>query len=98
MLPSFTAGELSPNLYARVDLDKYHSGVSQGRNMFVDYRGGMSNRPGTKFLAKALSNIYSRIIPFIVSRDVSYIVEFAHLQLRIFANGVPVATLTAPLG
>jgi hypothetical protein len=45
---SFAAGELSPSLFAHVDLAKYHTGAALLRNFFVDYRGGVSNRPGTK--------------------------------------------------
>ena len=51
--PSFAAGELSPSLYARVDLAKYHVGCAMARNFFVDYRGGVSTRPGTEFIAQA---------------------------------------------
>ena len=39
---SFNSGEWSPNLYARVDLQKYHSGAALLENFYVDYRGGAS--------------------------------------------------------
>src|SRR5487761_619404 len=50
---SFAAGELAPNLLGRVDLEKYRSGLAMSRNFFVDYRGGVSSRPGTQFVGFA---------------------------------------------
>jgi hypothetical protein len=47
---AFSAGELAPKLYGRTDFEKYDLGVAQGRNWFVDYRGGLSTRPGTEFI------------------------------------------------
>ena len=38
--PSFSAGELSPALAARVDLAKYASGVRRLKNFFVHPHGG----------------------------------------------------------
>jgi len=85
---SFSAGELSPKLYARVDLEKYGSGAALLRNMFVDYRGGASNRAGTKFIGRAKSNATGtpRLIPFIYSTDQAYILEFGNEYIRFIAN------------
>ena len=48
--PSFAAGELSPALYGRVDLQKYSVGLSKCRNAYVQQYGGVSNRPGTLYI------------------------------------------------
>src|SRR5258708_5985372 len=50
--PSFAAGELSPFLYGRVDLAKFHVGARTMLNMFVHPHGGASNRPGTHFIGE----------------------------------------------
>jgi hypothetical protein len=50
--PSFAAGELSPFLYGRVDLAKFHVGARTMLNMFVHPHGGASNRPGTRFIGE----------------------------------------------
>ncbi len=47
---SFAAGEISPQLWGRTDLAKYRTGAAVMRNMFVDYRGGALNRPGTQIV------------------------------------------------
>lgn len=45
----FTAGVLAPAFYGRPDLEKFDFGLAEGYNWFVDYRGGLSSRPGLKF-------------------------------------------------
>ncbi len=46
---AFVAGELSPTLLGRTDLTKYDLAMAEAYNFFVDYRGGLSSRPGTQF-------------------------------------------------
>jgi hypothetical protein len=88
---SFNAGELSPNLYAHVDLAKYHSGVALARNFFVDYRGGLTTRPGFAFCAQCqISNKPVRLIPFQFSVIQTYMLEFGDGYMRVFIEGAPV--------
>jgi hypothetical protein len=85
---SFAGGELSPTLYARVDLAKYHIGAARMLNFFVDYRGGASNRPGTELVARALdSSAIVRLIPFQFSVIQNYILEFGDLYMRVIKDG-----------
>src|SRR6185503_11286850 len=63
--PSFAAGELSPFLYGRVDLAKFHVGARTLQNFFVHAHGGVSNRPGTRFIGEVDdSSARHRLIPF----------------------------------
>jgi hypothetical protein len=84
---SFSAGELSPNLYAREDIEKYSEGASLMRNFYVDYRGGASNRPGTEYKGRCYADTTTRLIPFIFSQDQSYVLELSDLHLRIYKDG-----------
>lgn len=84
--PSFAAGELSPGLFARVDLAKWHVGAALLRNFFVDARGGVSNRPGTKFIMPCYSGI-NRLIDFTFSTTQTYALLFSDLKLRFITNG-----------
>lgn len=86
---SFGAGELSRNLYARVDLDKYHVGAALLRNFFVDYRGGASTRAGYEYIARAKSNGTPRLIPFSFSTTQTYVIELGNQYARFYANGAP---------
>lgn len=46
----FVAGEVSPKLRGRADLEKYDLGLTTARNFFIDPRGGLCTRPGTIFV------------------------------------------------
>jgi len=87
---SFNSGEWAPALNARVDIAKYHSGAALLRNFFVDYRGGATARPGTKYILKTKSNTETRLIPFQPSLSVSYVLEFGEGYIRFYNNGAPV--------
>lgn len=93
---SFNSGEWAPALDARVDIAKYHSGAALLRNFFVDYRGGATTRPGTKYIATSLNTgaYPPRLIPFQASFTVSYILEFGVDSgggyLTFYENGAPV--------
>ena len=84
---SFNSGEWSPNLLARVDLTKYKSGAALLENFFVDYRGGASTRAGTQYIIQAYKSAYQvRLIPFQVSFNVGYILEFGNGYIRFIYN------------
>jgi hypothetical protein len=88
---SFNSGEWSPKLFARVDITKYRSGAALLENFFVDYRGGASTRPGTKYILQAYKSATSvRLIPFQASSTVGYVLEFGDGYIRFFYQGSPV--------
>lgn len=84
--PSFAAGELSPSLWARTDLAKYHVGAALLRNFFVRYSGGASNRAGTQYVGRCLPGI-NRLIPFTFSTLQSYALVFSALKMRVVMDG-----------
>jgi hypothetical protein len=84
--PSFAGGELSPNMAGRVDLAKYHVGCELARNFFIDYRGGVSFRPGTKFIAECHTDVEDgvRLIPFVFNQEQSYVLEFVEDAIHVW--------------
>ena len=85
---SFSAGELSPNLNARVDFAKYRSGAATMRNFFVDYRSGASTRTGTEHIRSAAIGAKKvRLVRFQQSTLVTYVLEFGQNYLRFTSNG-----------
>lgn len=97
---SLNAGEWSPKLFARVDLQKYRSGAALLQNWFVDYRGGASTRPGTRYILQCYKSATAvRLIPFQASSTVGYVLEFGDEYIRFFFDGAPVVetatTITA---
>ena len=51
IVTNFTAGELSPRLEGRVDLQKYNAGAKTIENGVIFPQGGVGRRPGTTFVA-----------------------------------------------
>lgn len=87
---AFIAGEISPTLLGRTDLTKYDLAVAEGLNFFVDYRGGLSSRPGTEFIAEAyLGSLATRMTTFSFAPDVanSYMLLFGDNYVRFFQDG-----------
>lgn len=92
---SFHAGEWAPALNARVDLAKYHSAAALLQNFFVDYRGGASTRPGTKYIIQCYKSATAvRLLPFQASFTVSYVLEFGDQYIRFSSGGSPVLEST----
>lgn len=88
---SFNGGEWTPALNARVDMQRYHSAAALLRNFFVDYRGGATTRPGSKYIIQCISGTNAvRVIPFRASLTVSYILVFENLKLYFINSGSPV--------
>jgi len=95
---SFASGELSPSLFARVDIAKYHSGAARMRNMFVDYRSGASTRPGTEFVRPTKQGQGPvRLIRFQQSTSVTYALEFGNNYLRFVTQDGSVVEVAAPV-
>lgn len=88
---SFNSGEWAPHLWARTDVEKYHSGAALLRNFYVDYRGGASTRSGTKYVIRAYKDSTAvRLIPFQASISLGFVLEFGNQYIRFHRDGAPV--------
>lgn len=88
--PSFSAGELSPALWGRVDLGKYRAGAKVMRNFFALATGGAANRPGTEIVGRCKSiNAFTpaRLLPFAFNSLQTYALEFGNLYMRVIMDG-----------
>lgn len=84
-LLSFSAGELSPLIDARSDVEKYQSGCRHLENFIPRVYGVAERRCGTYYLTTIASNkIFARLLPFIYSADVAYKVELTDRYARFF--------------
>lgn len=93
---SFTAGELSPRLEGRVDLEKYRNGLSDLTNMISQPHGGVTRRPGTEYLGAVKdSSSATRIIPFQFKTVDTYILELGDQYMRVYRDGLQVLTGSA---
>ena len=90
-LSSFTAGEISPRLEGRINIEKYREGLSEMTNMVVMPHGGVTRRPGTEFLGEVKdSSVKTRLIPFQFKTSDTYILEFGDQVMRVYRNGLQV--------
>lgn len=95
--PSFSAGEVAPATYARVDLARYYTALKTCRNFVVLPEGGAQNRSGTRFITEVKnSNARTRLIPFQFSTEQTYILEFGNLYIRFISMGGQVVSGGVP--
>ncbi|MDR2159857.1 MAG: hypothetical protein LBP23_07300 [Treponema sp.] len=85
LITDFSAGELSPTLFGRVDIGQYYKGAAFLENFLVIPTGGIKKRRGTTRCAALGGDC--RLIPFILDRGVSYIVELGVNRFRLWKNG-----------
>jgi hypothetical protein len=90
---SMNAGELSPYLYARDDLEKYHSGCLTMENFVPLPYGGVTRRPSIVFDGESKQDDKVRMIPFKASVANSYALEFGDQYVRVWKDGARVNSL-----
>lgn len=90
---SFTSGEFSPRMTARNELDRYKNGAIQLENLVVLLQGGVTRRPGTRFVAQAAyANRLCLVRAFEPSTTDAYILEIGHLYMRFYKQGARLET------
>ena len=94
---AFNAGEWSPIMEGRVDLEKYGMACRQLQNYLITPQGPIVSRPGTQYIATAKSsatNVYLR--PFIFSNTQAYVLEFGQYYLRFYKDGAQIESGDLP--
>jgi len=100
LINSFIAGELSPLVGSRVDMEKYRAGCQELENFIILPSGGVIRRPGTEFLGAAkYADRAARLIGFNFSTTTSFVLEFGDGYIRFWSNekavkGLPTAWMT----
>lgn len=82
---TFNAGELSPLVDARSDVDKFRAGCRILENMIPRIYGPAERRPGTKYIATC--DGVARVIPFIYSSTIAYVCLLENLRVYFYYNG-----------
>lgn len=91
LINSFNAGELSPYMGARSDVEKYRNGCSTLENFIILPYGGVIRRPGTEYLGSPkFDNRRCRLIGFNFSTTTRFVIEMGHQYIRFWSNGVQV--------
>ncbi|PTS83999.1 hypothetical protein DBR00_11495 [Pseudomonas sp. HMWF032] len=82
---NFTAGEVSPRMYGRVDIARYANGAELIENAWPLIHGGGLRRDGLLFTAETKTSAKrSRLIPYVFNKSQAYMVEFGDLYIRIY--------------
>jgi hypothetical protein len=85
---SFAGGEVSPEMYGRIDDSKYQAGLSTCRNFIAKATGPAENRPGFAFVrAVKTSAKATRIIPFTYSTTQTMVLEIGAGYFRFHTQG-----------
>src|SRR6476659_9996110 len=91
---SFNAGELSPLMDSRVNVEKYEAGCRKLRNFILHTHGPVFRRPGMEYLGEQASpDVASRFIEFNFSVSTTFMIEMAMGQFRFWSNGLLVRKL-----
>ena len=99
---SFSGGEFSPKLDARIDQEKYRLAGRHIENMIPLKEGPLTRRPGTQFIdscktGNTPTQEYGvRLIKFIYSPTTTFMLEVGHKYIRFYSNGQQVNITSAP--
>lgn len=95
---NFTAGEITERLHGRTDIAKYDNGAATVENFIVQPHGGVSRRPGTRFIVEVKNSANAvRLVPFEFNVEQTYILEFGPLYFRIIKDGGQVESSGTPV-
>lgn len=95
---SFTAGEMSPLALARSDVERYANAAKFLENFLVLTQGGITRRPGLRYVANAkLNQRLARLLPFEPSVTDAYILETGDSYLRFFRDGARIESSGTPI-
>lgn len=85
---SFASGEISPELYGRVDQELYYIGLRTCRNMMIRQYGGAWNRSGLSYVGECKKpDKKTRLIPFQFNEIQTYVLELGDGYMRVIRNG-----------
>lgn len=82
----FTAGELSPWLASRFDLQAYQRGAAEITNFQILPYGGIQLRPGTCYVDQ-LSTTALRLVPFCFSEEDALLLVFHPGRMHVYKEG-----------
>ncbi len=96
ILTNFSKGEISPLLDGHVNLAAYWEGCRTLENFLLLRQGGVTRRPGTRYVAAVKDpTTDSILLPFVPSVDRSYVVEAGDAYLRFFTEKAPILVSAA---
>ena len=85
---AFTTGEISPEVLARSELDKYQYALKQARNVYIRPYGAVYRRSGTVYhSACKYADKKAILVEFNFGVELSYMLEIGEGYIRVHKNG-----------
>lgn len=85
---SFSGGEISRELFGRLDISKVQSGLDTCRNFIVMPHGVASNRPGFQYVNEVKTSAnFTRLIQFSFSNSQTFVIEMGAGYFRFHSAG-----------
>lgn len=84
---NFNAGEISPLLKGRPDLQSYQNGLNKCFNFIPRVQGCLGKRPGVKFVKEVKDSAdRTHLVPFVFNNDNAFILEFGDQYIRFYKD------------
>jgi len=102
---SFSDGLVTPHVDARADSESYRSACRVLENFIARMYGSAERRPGTYYINSmrdsgdptTISGVTTcLLVPFIYSREISYVLEFTGGYVRVYYNDAIVDEIDSP--
>jgi len=94
---SFAGGEITPEMYGRLDNIKFQTGLALSSNAMVLPHGPVTKRPGFAFVNAAGDSTRAvRLIPFAYNATQTMVLEFGHLYIRFHTLGATLLSAGVP--
>lgn len=94
---SFAGGELSEDMYSRVEDAKHRSGAARLRNFIVRPTGTVASRPGFQFVRAVKDSTKAvRLLRFTVSSTETIVIEAGDEYFRFHKDGGTVSLASTP--
>lgn len=88
MLRSFAGGVITPEMFGRLDMTKYQTGLAKAENFVILPHGPAQNRAGTEYVLEVKdSTALTALLPFIYSTTDAAILEFGNQYMRVHVLG-----------
>lgn len=99
---SFAGGEISPEMFGRIDLTQFQTGLATAKNFIILPHGPARARKGSQYVnATKINDRKVALIEFSFNDQQTYAIEFGHLYCRfhtqratLASGGIPVEVVT----
>jgi len=94
---TFTRGEVTPLVHARVDVELYKAAAKTLQNWYCLKEGGIRRRSGTKYIgAVKSSTLDTRLVDFVFSSSQAYVLEMGNVYTRFWTAGAQILSGMSP--